>query len=116
MRQHRDAGHEPVSTMGSATTSERCIRHILPWLWPLVSSQSPRIHGIPVLPKVLFWLSALFLAGLAAGELRQRHQLLSGRKSGGTSKVNVRCLLYAAFAQPNCQPRCRLSRLSVFSG
>lgn len=24
------------------------------------------LHGIPVLPKVLFWLSALFLAGLAA--------------------------------------------------
>jgi hypothetical protein len=24
------------------------------------------LHGIPVLPKVLFWLSALFLAELAA--------------------------------------------------
>ena len=31
-----------------------------------IVSTATSLHGIPVLPKVLFWLNALFLAGLAA--------------------------------------------------
>src|SRR5262249_60217632 len=31
-----------------------------------IVSIATNLHGVPVLPKLLFWLNALFLAGLAA--------------------------------------------------
>ena len=55
-----------------------------------IVSIATHLHGIPVLPKVLFWLSALFLAGLAAATKVVVSGTLVPRSVKRKSEVKVR--------------------------